>query len=107
MLPEPNPDTPTVLTLNDCTALTADALAEHMAQGGLAIVVDGALSEWGSRVDDLLHKLEHSVLKWRSDGDTKTLLLRFVEPTLEPAAGGAASSANAAADEDVITFKAE
>ena len=95
MLPKPVPQDSPTLSLEACAALSADELALQMAAGGLTVTVDGALSEWGSRVDDLLHKLEHSVLKWRSDGDTKTLLLRFVETAPKPG------------EEGVITFKAD
>lgn len=107
MLPEPAADTPAdtpatipqVLSLKDCTALSDEDLVAHMAAGGLEVNIDGALSEWGSRVDALLHKLEHSVLKWRADGEDRTLLLRFVE-TARPA------DADETGDK-LITFKAD
>lgn len=99
MLPEPSADTPPTLSLKDCVALSNEDLVAHMAAGGLEVRIDGALSEWGSRVDDLLHKLEHNVLKWRADGEDRTLLLRFVE---------AAKPAESSEPSDkLITFKAD
>lgn len=99
MVPKPELQTLPVLTLKECQSLTAQDLSAHMASGGLEITVDGALSEWGSHVDEVFHKLEHDVLKWRADGATRTVLLRFVEA---PSVGKPADS-----DGDVITFKAD
>lgn len=98
MVPKPEIKTLPLLTLKECETLTAQDLSAHMATGGLEITVDGALSEWGSRVDGIFHKLEHDVLKWRADGETRTVLVRFVEaPSAKPADPGG----------DVITFKAD
>lgn len=99
MLPKPDIKSLPVMTLKECATLTSEDLSAHMVNGGFELTIDGALSEWGSRVDEIFHKLEHDVLKWRADGETRAILVRFVEAVgdKKPADPGG----------DVITFKAD
>ena len=103
MVPQADTKAVPTLTLGECSTLSAEELTALMMSGGLEVTVDGALSEWGSRVDDLLHKLENNVLKWRADGEVRTLMLRFREP-----ASREGPKANfSEAEEGVVTLKAD
>lgn len=103
MVPQADTKAVPTLTLSECSTLSAEELTALMASGGLAVTVDGALSEWGSRVEELLHKLEHNVLKWRADGEARTLILRFIEPASREGPKANASEA----EEGVVTLKAD
>jgi len=82
MLPEVKADTD-VYNLSELRDSSAEDLAERLKQGHFDIVVDGALCEWGSPLEDVLRKLENSVMAWREDGTTKSILIRFVEADKE------------------------
>lgn len=67
------------MNLLDVAELTQDELASHMREGRLEVFVDGALSEWGSRVDQLFQKLEKGVMQWHETGHSRTIVLHFLE----------------------------
>lgn len=69
--------------IHDAAELSPEGVAEAMRTGTFEVVVDGALSEWGSRLEALINKLERSVMEWHEEGVSKTVVIRFVEP--EPA----------------------
>lgn len=55
-----------------------------MKTGKLDITVDGALSEWGSALENTLRKLESCVMAWHEAGAAKTRCIRFVESEPPP-----------------------
>jgi hypothetical protein len=72
-----------VQDVRDLAELTPDELAEQMKTGELCVVVAGALSEWGSRVETLITKLEKSVMAWHEPGRSRTLRITFEEEPAE------------------------
>ncbi len=77
--------------IRDAVELDAENLAEAMKSGRFEVRVDGALSEWGSRLESLVNKLERAVMQWHEPGRSKTLAITFSEPEEELAPGENAS----------------
>lgn len=71
---------PKSYTIHDAAEMTPEDLAAAMRLGQFEVLVDGALSEWGSRLEMLMNKLERSVVHWHEAGISKSVLIRFVEP---------------------------
>lgn len=91
---------PRSYTIHAAAELTPEDVAAAMRLGQLEVLVDGALSEWGSRLEMLMSKLERSVVHWHEAGISKTVLIRFVEPeasakTAEAQESGEAQGASA------------
>jgi hypothetical protein len=72
-----------VQDVRDLAELTPEELAEQMQTGELSVVVAGALSEWGSRLEMLITKLEKSVMTWHEPGQSRTLKITFEEEPAE------------------------
>jgi hypothetical protein len=66
------------LSLEDIHEISPDELAALFSEG-CELVVAGALSEWGSHVEEFIHKLERGVSKWHQVGKSKKLIVHFVE----------------------------
>ena len=62
--------------IEELLTLTDEELAA-LIQTNVEVVIDGALSEWGSKVEDLFRKLEKSVLVWHTPGVTQKITLVF------------------------------
>lgn len=67
------------IRLDDVGELSADELAERLSGGTLEVIVNSALSEWGSLVEELFHKLERGVNDWHSTEANRTVIINFVE----------------------------
>lgn len=67
------------LELKDISETSADELAELFGGSRLELVVEGALSEWGSLLEEFSQKLERGVNKWHEPGTTKSVIITFVE----------------------------
>ena len=68
-----------VLELATVRDRDADEIAELMEGGALEVRIDGAMSEWGSLIEDFFAKLERGVTRWHHEGEEKTVVVRFVE----------------------------
>ena len=68
-----------VLELATIRDRDADEIAELMESGTLEVRINGAMSEWGSLIEDFFAKLERGVTKWHHEGKEKTVVVRFVE----------------------------
>ncbi len=68
-----------VLELETIRDRDADEIAELIGGGTLEVRIDGAMSEWGSLIEDFFAKLERGVTKWHHEGKEKTVVVRFVE----------------------------
>lgn len=83
-------DTPTLAlgpqpcSIEELLELDNDALAERV-QSNCEIIIDGAMSEWGSKVETLFQKLEKSVLQWYKEGLSQKIILVFAETPQENA----------------------
>lgn len=64
--------------IDDLLGLEGEDLANCIKES-CEITIDGAMSEWGSKVDELFRKIEKSVLSWHQEGVTQRVTLVFVE----------------------------
>jgi hypothetical protein len=74
---------PTVENVSQCAIekmleLEAEELSQKI-QANCEILIDGAMSEWGSKVEELFQKLEKSVLIWHKEGIDQKITLVFAE----------------------------
>ena len=65
-------------SIDEMLELEAEELSQRV-QVNYEIVIDGALSEWGSKVEELFQKLEKSVLSWHQAGVEQKITLVFAE----------------------------
>ena len=68
-----------VLELATIRERDADEIAKLMEGETLEVHIDGAMSEWGSLIEEFFAKLERGVTKWHHEGEEKTIVVRFVE----------------------------
>lgn len=80
-------------------ALSPDDLATMIRAGRLELTIDSALSEWGSVVEELFHKLERSVNDWHDPNVDRTVTVRFVETSAADAVAGSATTRSLRADD--------
>ena len=65
--------------IEEMLELEVDELSQKI-QANCEILINGAMSEWGSKVEDLFQKLEKSVLVWHKEGTPQKIILVFTEP---------------------------
>ena len=72
---------PTVESVSRCAIeemleLEVEELSQKI-QANCEILINGAMSEWGSKVEDLFQKLKKSVLVWHKEGTPQKITLVF------------------------------
>ena len=71
------------IALTEIIEHSDDEICTLVQEGQLDVIVDSALSEWGSKVEKLFNKLEHCVPKWHQKNVSKSVSLHFIEPNPE------------------------
>jgi hypothetical protein len=64
--------------IEDLLELSEEALAD-IIKSSCEVVIDGAMSEWGSKVETLFRKIEKSVLLWHEASIHQRIVLVFSE----------------------------
>ena len=67
------------LELKDVPETSAEDIALLLKGDTLELVIDGALSEWGSLLEEFIGKLERSVTTWSDGQADKRVILHFSE----------------------------
>ena len=65
-------------SIEEMLELESEELSQKV-QANCEIFIGGALSEWGSKVEELFQKLEKSVLSWHQEGVEQKITLVFAE----------------------------
>jgi hypothetical protein len=68
-------------SIEEMLELEAEELSQRV-QANYEIIIDGAMSEWGSKVEELFRKLEKSVLLWHQEGVDQKITLVFAEASV-------------------------
>lgn len=68
-------------SIEEMLELEAEDLSQRL-QANYEIIIDGAMSEWGSKVEELFRKLEKSVLLWHQEGVDQKITLVFAEASV-------------------------
>lgn len=63
-------------TIEDLLTLSEEDLAKFI-KGSCEITIDSAMSEWGSEVETLMHRLEKTVLLWHEPSCEQRLTIVF------------------------------
>jgi hypothetical protein len=65
-------------SIEEMLEIEAEELSQRI-KASPEIIIDGAMSEWGSKVEELFRKLEKSVLLWHQEGVDQKIILVFAE----------------------------
>jgi hypothetical protein len=66
--------------IEELLELSDEALAETI-KPSCEVVIDGAMSEWGSKVEALFRKIEKSVMLWHDSATNQRIVVVFAEET--------------------------